>query len=234
MSRILMMPLKGTVSRYLATVNDNGVRSDAMNDHPKIARTDHDVLALIRERWSPRAFDPARDIPRADLLRIFEAARWAPSSFNEQPWRFVVTERRGTPEAFEALAGALTSRNQLWAKQAPVLTLVSLRVTLERNEAPNPHAWYDAGHAVALLTLQATDLGLSLRQMEGFDRAAAQAACAVPPGFEPVVVMAIGYAGDPDSLVHDKHREAERLPRSRRPLGETVFEATWGRPLTRV
>jgi len=202
-----------------------------MTDHPKIARTDHDVLDLIRRRWSPRAFDQDRDISRADLLRIFEAARWAPSSFNEQPWRFVVAERRHTPDAFEALASALTTRNQLWARQAPVLTLVALRVALERIVAQNPLAWYDAGHAVALLTLQATDLGLSLRQMEGFDRAAAQAACGVPAGFEPVVVMAIGYAGDPDTLSHDKHRESERLPRSRRPIGESVFEATWGRPL---
>ena len=203
-----------------------------MTDHPKIARPDHDVLDLIRHRWSPRAFDPAREISRVDLLRLFEAARWAPSSFNEQPWRFVVTERRGTPAAFEALAGSLNERNQLWARQAPVLTLVALRVILERTQAPNPHAWYDAGHAVALLTLQATDLGLSIRQMEGFDHAAAQAACGVPAGFEPVVVMAIGYAGDPEALVHDKHRESERLPRSRRPIGDTVFEAAWGRPLT--
>src|SRR5262249_11775009 len=127
-----------------------------VSDHPKIARTDHEVLDLIRRRWSPRAFDPARDVPRADLLRIFEAARWAPSSFNEQPWRFVVTERRGTqPGAFEALASSLTARNQMWARHAPVLTLVALRVILERTEAPNPHAWYDVGHAVALLTLQA-------------------------------------------------------------------------------
>lgn len=202
-----------------------------VSEHPKHARADHDVLDLIRRRWSPRAFDSARDIPRTDLLRVFEAARWAPSSFNEQPWRFVVAERRSTPDAFDALASALTTRNQLWARQAPVLTLVALRVTLERNEAPNPHAWYDAGHAVALLTLQATDLGLSIRQMEGFDRAAAQTACGVPAGFEPVVVMAIGYAGDPDSLTHDKHRESERLPRSRRPIAESVFEATWGTPL---
>lgn len=202
-----------------------------MTEHPKIARTDHDVLDLIRQRWSPRAFDPDRDIPRADLLRLFEAARWAPSSFNEQPWRFVVAERRGTPEAFEALAGALTARNQLWARQAPVLTLVVLRLELERTHSANPHAWYDVGHAVALLTLQATEIGLSLRQMEGFDRAAAQAACGVPEGFEAVVVMAIGYAGDPESLSHDKHRESERLPRSRRPIAETVFEATWGKPL---
>src|SRR5262245_30778709 len=150
-----------------------------MSDHPKLARPDHDVLDLIRQRWSPRSYDPARDVPRADLLRIFEAARWAPSSFNEQPWRFVVTERRGTPEAFEGLANTLNSRNQLWARHAPILTLVALRVILERTDAPNPHAWYDVGHAVALLTLQATELGLSIRQMEGFDRAAAKTACAV-------------------------------------------------------
>src|SRR6478672_4195991 len=117
-----------------------------VSDHPKHARTDHDVLDLIRHRWSPRAFDPTREISRDALLRVFEAARWAPSAFNAQPWRFVVTERRATPAAFEALAGSLNERNQLWAPQAPVLALVALRVIRERTQTPNPHAWYDAGH----------------------------------------------------------------------------------------
>ncbi|HET7373541.1 MAG TPA: nitroreductase family protein [Gemmatimonadaceae bacterium] len=197
-------------------------------EHPKVARADHDILELIRQRWSPRSFDPAREVARADLLRLFEAARWAPSSFNEQPWRFVVAERRETPEAFEALVESLSARNQMWARFAPVLVLVALRLTLERNDAANPHAWYDAGHAVALLTLQATALGLSVRQMEGFDRKRAQAAAAVPEPFEAAVIMAIGYAGDPDALVHDRHRELERQPRSRRPVGDFVFEGKWG------
>ena len=196
--------------------------------HPKVANTDHDVHELIRHRWSPRAFDAARDIPRGDLLRLFEAARWAPSSGNEQPWRFLVGDRSRSPDLFQALLSSLTTKNQAWARQAPVLALVVVRLTLERNESVNPMAWYDAGQAVALLTLQATSQGLATRQMAGFDREHARQGCAIPAPFEPAVVMAIGYAGDPASLEIELHRAAEQSPRSRRPLGDFVFEGRWG------
>ena len=201
-----------------------------MSSHPKIARTDHEILEVIRARWSPRAFDATRDVARADLLRLFEAARWAPSSLNEQPWRFVVAQRSQSPGAFSALFESLTGKNPEWAGAAPVLVLVAIRSTLERNGATNPSAWYDVGQAVALLTVQATAQGLSVRQMEGFDRDRARAACAVPDPFVPAVVVAIGYAGDPETLVIERHREMERQPRSRRPVSDTVFDGTWGRP----
>jgi nitroreductase len=199
----------------------------ASMSHPKIARTDHDVLEIIRHRWSPRAY---RDEPvaRGDLLRLFEAARWAPSSGNEQPWRFVVADRQRNPEAFAALQAALTGRNPLWAGAAPVLALVAIRVTLERDESVNPLAWYDTGQAVGFLALQATAMQISVRQMEGFDREKARAACHVPAPFEPAVLMAIGYAGDPESLSHGVHREAERKPRSRKPVTDFVYGGTWG------
>ena len=194
-----------------------------MTDHPKFAAADHDVHELIRRRWSPRAFDPARLVARDELLRLFEAARWAPSSFNEQPWRFLVVEREQSAVAWRALMHTLTPRNQSWAAAAPVLVLAAVKNTYERGGAVNQMAWYDAGQAVAFLSLQATSQGLSLRQMEGFDRSTAKEALRVPEDFEPAVVMAIGYAGDPESLTHEKHREAERKPRQRRALGEIVF-----------
>jgi nitroreductase len=194
----------------------------------KTAHADHDILDVIRRRWSPRAFDPARPVAREDLLRLFEAARWAPSSGNEQPWRFVVAGRAAEASTFEALAGSLTGRNPLWARAAPALVLVAVRATLERDQSVNQHAWYDTGQAVALLTIQATEMGLGVRQMEGFDREQARQACAVPAPFEPAVLMAIGYAGDPDSLSYEKHRVAERTSRSRKPIGEFVFGGRWG------
>jgi nitroreductase len=200
-----------------------------MPPHPKHASPDHEILDLIRRRWSPRAFDASRDIARADLLRLFEAARWAPSSMNEQPWRFVVAGRRSTPEAFAALHGALTGRNPMWAGAAPVLGLVAVRKTFEALDATNESAWYDAGQAVALLVMQATAMDLSVRQMAGFDRDRVRAALAIPPAFEPAVAMAIGYAGDPDTLSMEKDRSAERKPRVRKPIGEFVFEGKWGR-----
>jgi nitroreductase len=196
--------------------------------NPKHAASDHEIHDLIRRRWSPRAFDASRDVSRADLLRLFEAARWAPSSLNEQPWRFVVTERTRTPDAFAALLGTLTGRNALWAEKAPVLVLVALRRNYQGHEVPNESAWYDAGQAVALLVIQATAMGLSVRQMEGFDRPRAREAMHVPAEFEPAVAMAIGYAGDPDSLPLEKHRHAERTPRTRRPVSGSVFDGQWG------
>jgi|SRR6185369_4472186 len=202
-----------------------------MADHPKHARVDHDILDVIRRRWSPRAFDPNADISAAELHQLFEAARWAPSSLNEQPWRFVVARARQSPDSFAALLGTLTPRNQEWARFAPVLVLTAVRLTVERSGHPNPHAWYDAGQAVAFLTLQATAAGVATRQMQGFDPAGARDVCQVPAAFEPAVVIAIGRVGDPERLAHEPHRTAERQPRQRRPLTEFVFDGVWDRPL---
>src|SRR6188474_1099658 len=100
-------------------------------DHPKAARADHEILDVIRFRWSPRAFDPTRDLGVDDLLRLFEAARWAPSSRNEQPWRFLVLEREAKPESWRALLDTLTAANQSWAAAAPVLVLSAVRTSFE-------------------------------------------------------------------------------------------------------
>jgi len=196
--------------------------------HPKVAETDHDILEVIRHRWSPRAFDAAGDASDAELQRLFEAARWAPSSANEQPWRFVVASARRNPVAFAAMLDALTPKNQAWAKHAAALVLTAVRLTFERNGAPNAMAWYDAGQAVGFLSLQATADGLATRQMRGFDADRARTACAVPPEFEPTVIIAIGRLGDPEALEVELHRSAEMQPRQRRPLREFVFVETWG------
>lgn len=196
--------------------------------HPKTAQTDHDVHELIRQRWSPRAFDSDRPVARAALLQLLEAARWASSSANEQPWRFVVAARDREPDAFARCHACLTTANAEWAARAPVLALVAVRRTFEKNDASNHHAWYDAGQAVSNLTLQATAVGLSVRQMAGFDPVRAREACEVPDPFEPAVMLAIGYAGDPESLAREAHRNAERAPRRRRSIGEFVFAGRWG------
>jgi len=198
-----------------------------MPHHPKHASAEHEILDVIRQRWSPRAFDATRDVPRDELLRLFEAARWAPSASNQQPWRFVIAERRHA-RAFDALLETLARSNQAWARQAPVLILVAVSTTHAVTGEANRHAWYDAGQAVGFLTLQATAQGLAVRQMEGFDHERAREACKVPPAFEPGVVIALGYVGDPESLATEKHRLLEREPRSRRPITEFVFDGTWG------
>jgi nitroreductase len=200
-----------------------------MSTHPKTARAEREVIDLILRRWSPRAFDPERPVTREDLLRLFEAARWAPSSGNEQPWRFIVVDRHESPAEFSAITDSLTGRNPLWATSVPTFVVVVVRTTLERNDSVNRHAWYDTGQAVGFLVLQATSMGISTRQMEGFDREKAGVACTLPKGFEVAVIMAVGYAGDPASLQYEKHREAEQTPRSRKAMEEFVFGGGWGR-----
>ncbi|HUR19798.1 MAG TPA: nitroreductase family protein [Vicinamibacterales bacterium] len=201
--------------------------------HPKHAAADHEVIALIRERWSPRAFDATRSLSLDELWRLFEAARWAPSSMNEQPWRFVVAHREQSAVAHQKLLSCLRSGNQSWASTAPVLILTAVQLVAEKTGEANRHAYYDAGQAVAYLTLQAQSQGLGIRQMEGFDHAIARDVCQVPDGFEPAVVMAVGYAGSPDALASDKHRAAEVAPRLRRKASDFVFDSTWGTLLTR-
>ena len=199
--------------------------------HPKVASTDHDVHELIRTRWSPRAFDARRSVSRAELLRLFEAARWAPSSGNEQPWRFIVVPRDESNAEWNALTAALTGSNPVWATSAPVLIVTAVRLRFEVRDAGNPMAWYDAGQAVSLLVLQATAQGLSVRQMAGFRHEDVRAACGIPDGFDPIVVIAVGYAGDPEGLANEKHRASERQPRSRKALVDFVFENRWDEPL---
>jgi nitroreductase len=197
-------------------------RRDLMSQHPKHASPDHDIHDLIRQRWSPRAFDPARLVPRDELMKLFEAARWAPSSFNAQPWRFVVLERETHGDVWKRVLNTLSARNQSWAVAAPVLVVIVVQTTFEQTAGPNMIAWYDVGQAVATMALQATAQGLGLRQMEGFDRARARTELVIPPGYELPAIIAIGYVGDPDALPHEPHREAERQPRRRKKVEEFV------------
>ncbi|RMF71537.1 MAG: nitroreductase [Acidobacteria bacterium] len=191
----------------------------------RTAPVDHPIHDLLARRWSPRAFADRGVEPDA-LRRLFEAARWAPSAFNEQPWRFLVA-RREQPEAFEALASCLVEGNQAWARRAPVLAITLAARRFARNDRENPHAWHDVGLAVAQLTVQATALGLAVHQMAGIVPERVVEVGAVPDGFEPVTGLAIGYPGDPETLP-GKFRAAETAPRVRRPQNETVFGIRFG------
>jgi nitroreductase len=186
----------------------------------------HPVHELIRTRWSPRAFSD-RPVEREKLLSIFEAARWAPSSFNGQPWNFLVATR-DDPADFQRMLGCLVEGNQQWARSAPVLMVAVATSAFERNNKPNRHALYDTGAAVAFLTLQATSLGLFVHQMAGFEPAQVREAYAVPPTAEPVAAIAMGYAGDPQSLPEDL-RKKELTPGQRKPIASFVFSGAWGR-----
>ncbi|HUA92065.1 MAG TPA: nitroreductase family protein [Terracidiphilus sp.] len=182
------------------------------------------VLPVIHERWSPRAFAD-RDVAREDLKRVFEAARWAPSSSNEQPWRYVVGTR-GT-ETHQKIYESLVGFNQQWAGKAPVLILGVAKTTFSRNNTPNAYALYDMGAATAFLVLQATALGLATHQMAGFDRDKARKLLEIPEGFEFGSVMALGYQGEPETLGNEELIKRETEPRQRKALSEFVF-AKWG------
>lgn len=184
----------------------------------RTAPTDHAILDVLQERWSPRAYEPV-EIDEALLSKALEAARWSPSAYNAQPWRFVVA-RRGT-EAFDRVVGALAEFNQLWAPNASVLILAIAEVTNEEGRA-NPTAVYDLGQAVAHLTIQAHADGLVVHQMSGFDADAAAQAFDLDERLQPVTVVALGSLGDAAAL-DAMLREREHAPRARKPLSEIVL-----------
>jgi nitroreductase len=191
----------------------------------KLARTDHPVHELVRKRWSPRAFSE-QPIP-ADILRsLFEAARWAPSSNNEQPWAFIVATK-DDPESYSRLLSTLVEFNQTWAGHAPVLAIAVSELAFARNGNPNRNAFYDTGAAVAHLTSEATARGLFVHQMAGFDPQKAVELFRIPKGWEPIAAFVIGYPGDPQTLP-ETLRERELAPRSRKSLADFVMSGSWG------
>lgn len=191
-------------------------------DQLKKAPAVEGILPAILNRWSPRAFAD-RDVSAADLSKIFEAARWAASSYNEQPWRFLVGRRNS--ETYQKIFATLIPFNQSWAKDAPVLILGASKTKFSHNEAPSGFALYDLGAAGATLALEANSLGLSTHFMAGYDQAAARAAFAIPEDFALGAVIALGYQGEPAALGHPQLIEHEIAPRTRKPLGELVFSA---------
>ena len=184
------------------------------------AATAYPVHPLIRERWSPRAFAD-RPVDRETLGSLLEAARWAASCYNEQPWLFLVARKEDGP-AFERALSCLVPFNQAWARHAPVLLLSFARTTFARNGQPNRHAFHDVGAATAQLALQATALGLAAHPMAGIDLDRIRAAYELPQGVEPVAAIAVGWPGDPEALP-ESLRESEKAPRTRKSLDEMVL-----------
>lgn len=184
------------------------------------------VHEIISERWSPRAFDP-RPVEPEKLRKLFEAARWAASSYNAQPWFFVMATRDDAAD-FQRVLGTFMEMNQSWAKNAPVIGFTVARLNFEHNGQLNRHAFHDVGQAAATLALQAAHLGLQVHQMAGIDPEKAKREFHVPDGYEVVAGFALGYAGDPASLP-DPLRERETAARQRKPLSSFLFSGDWGR-----
>lgn len=189
------------------------------------ANPEAELHPLLEGRFSTRAYDPGRPVPEEALRRCLEAARWAPSAYNAQPWRFVVADRFRDRESWERVFAQLIPINKRWCRNVP-LFLVGIVDPL-REGAPNPYAEYDLGQAVLSFCLQAVAEGLATRQMAGFDREGMQEVLQIPEPFYPKVTVAVGYPGDPERLDPDL-RERELAPRVRRPLSEIAFFGRFG------
>jgi nitroreductase len=185
------------------------------------ADTDAPLITPLVERWSPRAYDPAAELSDGDVRTLLEAARWAPSANNVQPWRFIVA-RRGT-ESFTTIHDALMGFNQAWADSAAAL-IVNIAEVADEAGTPRPWAKYDLGQAVAHLSVQAQHDGLHTHQMGGFDAARLAAAFGMSESLEVVSITAVGKVGDASALP-EPLREREVAPRSRKPLDELVIAA---------
>jgi nitroreductase len=192
----------------------------------KPAPTQHQVHDLIQQRWSPRAFS-SQPVPPEVLRSLFEAARWAPSSNNEQPWAFLVTTSDDKDNHAKMLS-TLVEFNQAWAKHAPVLAIAVSEMAFAKNGHPNRNAFYDTGAAMANLSAEATSRGLFVHQMAGFDPHKAIELFEIPSGWEPIAAFTIGYPGNPESLP-ETLRQRELAPRERKPLDSFVMGGHWGK-----
>jgi nitroreductase len=192
----------------------------------KPADVQYPIHDLLRRRWSPRAFADRPVAPEV-LRSLLEAARWAPSSSNAQPWYFIVATH-DSREEFDLLLSCLVEGNAAWAKDVPVLMISVAKLTFD-NGKPNRHAYYDLGQAAADLTIEATARGLFVHQMAGIHVDKARAALEIPEGFDPVAAIALGYPGDPENLP-EPHRQRELAQRSRKPVDSFVFNGHWGHP----
>ncbi len=190
-------------------------------DEVKSGPMESGVLEVILKRWSPRSFAD-KAVPSADLTKIFTAAAWAASSYNEQPWRFLVGKRGD--ETYAKILDSLVEFNQAWAKTAPVLILSVGKRTFSSNGHQNGYGLHDTGAASANMSLQATALGLHTHGMGGVDKEKARKLFGIPEDFEVGAAWALGYVGDPEALP-DAYREMETAARTRKALKEFVFGA---------
>jgi nitroreductase len=196
--------------------------------NPKHAQTNYPILPSIAERYSPYAFDP-RPVEREKLLSCLEAARWSASSYNEQPWSYLLAERTDEEEFSRAL-GCLTEANQAWAKNAGVLILTVTTRLFAKNNKPNRVCELDIGLASCSLSIQATALGLAVHQMAGIEPAKIRLTYGVPEFHDPMTAIAIGYAARVEFGTSDPLAQRDLTPRTRKLFDEYIYTGAWGQP----
>jgi nitroreductase len=196
----------------------------------KPALTQEPIDGTIAARWSGRAYDPGKPVSREQIIALLEAARWAPSCYGDQPWRFIVWDRNADEAAWQKAFDCLVPGNQAWVKNAPLLFLITAGSLFNHNGKENRWGQYDTGAAAENLCLQASSMGLMAHQMGGFDVAKARAAFDIPDEYALMSMLAVGYQADISTLSGEV-LERETAPRSRRPLDELFYSGTWGKPV---
>jgi nitroreductase len=196
----------------------------------KTAITQVPINDTIVNRWSQRAFDASKPISRAQIIALLEAARWAPSSYNDQPWRFIVCDKNTDAAAWQKAFDCLMPNNQAWLVNAPVLIIGCANTLLDVNQQANRFAQYDTGAAAENLCLQASSMGLAAHQMGGFNADLAREKFTIPTQYTLMAMLAVGYEGDANDLPDDL-KARELAGRKRKPIGEVFFDGTWDKPI---
>jgi nitroreductase len=185
------------------------------------------IHELLAQRWSGVSYDPARGVDPGELRKLAEAARWAPSCFGDQPWRFLVCNRAEQPEAWQKALSCLAEGNQPWCQHAPVLIIACTDTLFAHNDKPNAYGPYDTGAAALSICLQATALGLMTHQMAGFSADKVREAFAIPERYRVLSMITVGYQL-PEAALPENLRERELKPRLRSPLATRFFAGSWG------
>jgi nitroreductase len=197
----------------------------------KKAETSVPIHDLIAQRWSPRALEPNKMVSSEQIMALLEAARWSPSCFGAEPWRFVVCHRQNSPSAWRKALDSLAPANQVWAQNAPLFLIAVSLNEFSHNQQANRWAQYDTGAACENLCLQAVDLGLVTHQMGGFDPKHIKQAFELPENVTVMSVIAVGYQASSTAL-DDALHEREEAPRQRKPIEEIAFDGHWRVPLS--
>lgn len=196
----------------------------------KPAITQVPIDATIANRWSGRAYDAAKTVLHTQIIALLEAARWAPSCFGDQPWRFIVWGKNADAARWQQAFDCLVPGNQAWVKDAPVLLLVCADTLFSHNQQANRWAQYDTGAAAENLCLQASSMGLMAHQMGGFDANMTREKFNIPMQYTPMAMIAVGYPADIATLTGDILAR-ETAERKRKPLSALFFDATWDHPI---
>lgn len=193
----------------------------------KATDTSAPVNPLFKQRWSGVAFDPDRKVQQRDIISIMEAARWAPSCFGDEPWRYLVLNRHQDAEAWEKAFNCLAPGNQDWNRNVPVLIIACHDTRYRNNDKTNTWASYDTGAASISLCLQAAHLGLMTHQMAGFSPEQVRESFQIPERYQAKAVIALGYQAAPEKIP-EQFRDREMADRKRRPLQDNFFSNRWG------